>query len=219
MTTNQALKDRVISLRVKKRMTRNAIWREIDGAVNQTTIGRWLKEFPLSQKEFKEELHTAYRRRRRTKPTPPIGGWKGRPRKPRSACLMCGDLCKSTKTRFCSQRCYSDHRAHQYVTEWKEGKQAGCKPGDEEVLSNYIRNYLIEQSGDKCSLCGWNKVNPSLGHCPLQVDHIDGNSRNHRPENLRVVCPNCHSLSPHHMILNRGRGRRNRRPPPKDLGE
>jgi 5-methylcytosine-specific restriction endonuclease McrA len=27
----------------------------------------------------------------------------------------------------------------------------------------------------------------------MQLDHIDGNSHNHKLENLRMTCPNCHS--------------------------
>ena len=30
---------------------------------------------------------------------------------------------------------------------------------------------------------------------PLQVNQIDGNALNHRPENLELICPNCHSLT------------------------
>lgn len=44
---------------------------------------------------------------------------------------------------------------------------------------------------NKCNICGiteWNKKEISL-----QLDHIDGNGHNHRLENLRLICPNCHS--------------------------
>ena len=44
----------------------------------------------------------------------------------------------------------------------------------------------------KCSLCP--VVDEYNGRpITLQIDHINGDSRDHRLENLRYVCPNCHS--------------------------
>lgn len=43
----------------------------------------------------------------------------------------------------------------------------------------------------KCDICGntmWNNL-----PIPLQLDHIDGNPHNHKLENLRILCPNCHA--------------------------
>lgn len=42
---------------------------------------------------------------------------------------------------------------------------------------------------------------------PLEIDHIDGNSENNSEENLRLICPNCHSLTATYKGANRGKGR------------
>ena len=57
-----------------------------------------------------------------------------------------------------------------------------------------------------CEECGWNRTSAD-GRLPLELDHINGDSSDNRLENLRVLCPNCHSLKPTH----RGRNRKNKR--------
>lgn len=54
----------------------------------------------------------------------------------------------------------------------------------------------------QCEECGWAKKSED-GRLPLELDHINGDSRDHRLENLRVLCPNCHSLKPTHRGANR----------------
>ena len=33
------------------------------------------------------------------------------------------------------------------------------------------------------------------GFMPKEIDHIDGDSQNNKFENLKLLCPNCHSLT------------------------
>lgn len=53
-------------------------------------------------------------------------------------------------------------------------------------------------------------MNPKTNQVPLIADHIDGNWRNNIESNLRLLCPNCDSLSPTYAALNKGNGRKNR---------
>lgn len=56
------------------------------------------------------------------------------------------------------------------------------------IKKRMIQDYCVEY---KCSICGihhWNDKELSL-----QLDHINGDNRDNRLENLRLLCPNCHS--------------------------
>lgn len=51
---------------------------------------------------------------------------------------------------------------------------------------------MADKYGLKCSECG---LGPNWNNKPLtlQVDHIDGDNQNNDLDNLRLLCPNCHS--------------------------
>lgn len=59
--------------------------------------------------------------------------------------------------------------------------------------------------------CGWRERNKITGNVPIQLEHVDGNSNNHSLNNLKLLCPNCHSLTPTFGNLNNGNGRMKRK--------
>lgn len=77
------------------------------------------------------------------------------------------------------------------------------------VLGSTIQSYKLKKRlyevGLKlpmCELCGWAQKSVD-GRVPLELDHINGNHSDNCLENLRVLCPNCHSLQPTHRGKNR----------------
>lgn len=126
-------------------------------------------------------------------------------RKQRPSCLVCQKEVNEIRYRFCGNKC---QRTYCYW-EWKERYLAGLKTGQQSAfgVSNNVRRFLIERDGEACKECGWCAIHPVTGNIPIQVHHIDGNWANCRPDNLVLLCPNCHSLTPTHGGLNRGNGR------------
>lgn len=61
---------------------------------------------------------------------------------------------------------------NEYIKRWKNGEENGKK--GEYSISNHIRRYLYEKYENKCSLCGWNKINQYTNKIPLEIEHIDG---------------------------------------------
>jgi predicted RNA-binding Zn-ribbon protein involved in translation (DUF1610 family) len=56
------------------------------------------------------------------------------------------------------------------------------------VRKKILQEKAFEYVCVECGISEWNGKKIAL-----QLDHIDGDSSNHRKENLRFLCPNCHS--------------------------
>lgn len=74
------------------------------------------------------------------------------------------------------------------------------KPIDQLKSKRNIRKYLFEKRGIKCEQCGWDKKHPITNLSPLQIHHKDGNKYNNNEQNLKILCPNCHSLTKDYMF-------------------
>lgn len=61
----------------------------------------------------------------------------------------------------------------------------------------WYKKYIISKYGNQCMKCGWNKLNTFTNKIPVELDHIDGNCENNDINNLRLLCPCCHSLTEH----------------------
>lgn len=72
-----------------------------------------------------------------------------------------------------------------------------------------IKSFLSAVSGYKCSLCAISSWNDK--EITLEVEHIDGNSEDSSPNNVCLLCPNCHSQTDTYRAKNIGNGRFSRR--------
>ena len=56
----------------------------------------------------------------------------------------------------------------------------------------------------KCAFCGASRWLDE--EIPLQLDHKNGNKDDNNLKNLRLLCPNCHALTPQYRLKNKFKG-------------
>lgn len=129
--------------------------------------------------------------------------------KERKKCLTCEKELSRNNKKFCDNFCSNEFRYKEYIKKWKNGEVDGMRGSDQ--TSEHIRKYLFIKYNNKCSEDGWNKINPFTKKIPLEVEHIDGDNQNNKEENLKLLCPSCHSLTKTYKGANKGNGRKHRR--------
>jgi len=110
-------------------------------------------------------------------------------------CVCCKKARNNNNKYFCSHECEKKHKKNIIFEKIENGNLS--------FGEKQYKDYLIHKYGNKCMDCDWNKVNQKTGLVPIQLEHIDGDSDNNKIENLKLLCPNCHSLTPTFGSLNK----------------
>ena len=101
--------------------------------------------------------------------------------------------------KFCSVQCAQTFRSNEHKRKFFSGLL------EKRIDRPTARKYLAEERGYKCEVCNVSEwQNKSI---TLHVDHINGDPSNDHPDNLRLICPNCHSQTEFLGGANKGRGR------------
>lgn len=94
--------------------------------------------------------------------------------------------------KFCTPEMFSKEATAKRIAGWRKAyKEKLDTTAFDKLPLSARRNLVLEEQDGKCLHCGisdWNGK-PIV----LELDHIDGNNQNNKRNNMRFLCPNCHS--------------------------
>ena len=103
-------------------------------------------------------------------------------------CLLCGKKVKYYVSKFCCAECCIEYK-------WKEKIKKAEETGYVVSVSPEIaKSLLLKMREHKCEICG--EIEWMGSKIPLVMDHINGNNKDWRLDNLRLICGNCDRQQP-----------------------
>lgn len=125
-----------------------------------------------------------------------------RPKRKEYSCKFCNKI--TLNANYCDLKCAALMRSRKALNKFLEGSSTVL------LTSPTVYAYLLERQDGTCAVCD---MPPVWNGKPLIFihDHIDGNSENNDPANIRLVCSNCDSQLDTYKAKNKGSGRHYRR--------
>lgn len=118
------------------------------------------------------------------------------------SCKSCGN--ETNNAEFCSKKCVNFAIKKKALDSFLAGESKVL------IKTPTVYAYLLDRQDGTCAVCD---MPPVWNGKPLIFihDHIDGNSENNHPDNIRLVCSNCDSQLDTYKAKNKGSGRHYRR--------
>lgn len=126
---------------------------------------------------------------------------------------FCSRSCSATQTNSLCPKRIKIPKERKQATKFKEIRKQKFEEGKIKYRQ-YLKKCILEfvDPIHHCHMCKrkeW-EYDGTLVPIPLELDHINGDPSNDFPSNLRLLCPNCHALTPTAKGKNKGNGRQSR---------
>ena len=116
-------------------------------------------------------------------------------------CQVCGK--QTCNPRFCSRKCAASVKTQQAFEKIRNGDYDLAWSGNA-----VLREFLITERGYKCQGCDNTEWRGQP--IPLSVHHEDGDASNNDPNNIFLICLNCHGITPNYGRKNKKSARKHR---------